>query len=220
MHHGCSSAASLPLGVALAACADSGALAGPDSARRTTTQQHCGSHRPDHLRCARILENPCSRHQRKGEIVGRYASAGQNHGFLRDASGNLTTVDFPGSSFSVASSINDRGDILGWYTLPTDPTAGMGSCSGTECSPRSIHPDRHSPIRWASTTGERSPADSARSPTACRPDWARFTGSSGRMECSRSSMFPAATRRMRSNRARTARSWVASARVATSCSSC
>ena len=114
------------LGVALAACADSGALAGPDSARRPTTQRTVDPTAPT------IFDVPGSSRtlaldiNEKGEIVGRYASAGQNHGFLRDASGNLTTVDFPGSSFSVASSINDRGDILGWYTLPTDPSGRHG----------------------------------------------------------------------------------------------
>lgn len=113
-------------GVALAACADSGAIAGPATVRRTTVEGSVES------TVQTIFDVPGSSRtlalgiNEKGEIVGRYVSAGQNHGFLRDASGNLTTVDYPGSSFSVASSINDSGAILGWYTVPTDPTARHG----------------------------------------------------------------------------------------------
>jgi uncharacterized membrane protein len=114
------------VGVALAACADSGAVAGPASVRRTTADL---SVTPtvqtifDVPGASRTLALDINE---KGDIVGRYTSAGQNHGFLRDASGNLTTVDYPGSSFSVASSVNDRGDIVGWYTLPTDPAGRHG----------------------------------------------------------------------------------------------
>jgi uncharacterized membrane protein len=113
-------------GLALAACADSGAIASPPTARSTMAE---GSIQPA---APTIFDVPGSSRtlaldiNEKGEIVGRYVSAGQNHGFLRDADGNLTTIDYPGSSFSVASSINDRGDILGWYTVPTDPTGRHG----------------------------------------------------------------------------------------------
>jgi uncharacterized membrane protein len=113
-------------GVALAGCADSGSVAGPATGQRTTVQQ---SVEPAALT---IIDLPGASRtlaldvNEKGEIVGRYTSAGQNHGFLRDANGNLSTIDYPGSSFSVASSINDSGAILGWYALPSDPAARHG----------------------------------------------------------------------------------------------
>jgi len=108
-------------GVALAACADPGAVAGNASTRRTTVER---SLEPAALT---IFDVPGASRtfaldiNAKGEIVGRYLSAGQNHGFLRDTTGNLTTIDYPGSSFSVASSINDSGAIVGWYTMPAEP---------------------------------------------------------------------------------------------------
>ncbi len=113
-------------GVALAACADSAGVAGPASTRRTATELSVAP------TVQSIFDVPGSSRtlaldiNEKGEIVGRYVSAGQNHGFLRDANGNFTTVDYPGSSFSVASSVNDSGAIVGWYALPTDPTARHG----------------------------------------------------------------------------------------------
>ena len=117
LHLCCAAAA----GVALAACADPGAVAGPATARRATVER---SLEPADLT---IFDVPGASRtfaldiNAKGEIVGRYLSAGQNHGFLRDANGNLTTIDYPGSSFSVASSINDSGAIIGWYSVPGDP---------------------------------------------------------------------------------------------------
>ena len=113
-------------GVALAACADSGAVAGPATIRRTTVER---SLEPAALT---ILDVPGASRtlaldiNDEGEIVGRYSSAGQNHGFLRDANGNLTTIDYPGSNFSVASSINDSGAIAGWYSLPASPAIRHG----------------------------------------------------------------------------------------------
>lgn len=62
----------------------------------------------------------------RGDIVGRYSSAGRTHGFFRDASGELTTIDFPGASFSVAGGINDSGVIAGWYSLPASPAIRHG----------------------------------------------------------------------------------------------
>jgi uncharacterized membrane protein len=113
-------------GVTLAACADSGTVAGPATTSRTTVERSVKPTVPitiDLPGASRALALDINQ---RGEIVGRYTSAGQNHGFLRDARGNLTTIDYPGSSFSVASSINDRGDILGWYSLPTAPAARHG----------------------------------------------------------------------------------------------
>ena len=61
-----------------------------------------------------------------GVAVGRYASAGLTHGFVRSRSGKLTTIDFPDAGFTVAVPINHRGDIVAWYTLPSAPTIRHG----------------------------------------------------------------------------------------------
>jgi uncharacterized membrane protein len=62
----------------------------------------------------------------EGVIVGRYATAGQTHGFLLSPAGELMTIDFPGASFTVAASLNDRRDIVGQYALPSAPTQRHG----------------------------------------------------------------------------------------------
>ena len=62
----------------------------------------------------------------RGQVVGRYLSAGRTHGFLRDPDGAMTTIDYPGSSFTVAGSINNSGTILGWYSLPAAPGVRHG----------------------------------------------------------------------------------------------
>ena len=62
----------------------------------------------------------------EGFIVGRYASAGRTHGFMRSPSGDFTTIDFPGASFTVAGAINDRGNIVGQYALPAAPAERHG----------------------------------------------------------------------------------------------
>src|SRR5262245_16556838 len=72
-----------------------------------------------------------------GVIVGRYLGAGNiTHGFVRTATDevctldypgtsfamagvtNVCTIDVPGANFTVASGINAQGDITGWYTRP------------------------------------------------------------------------------------------------------
>lgn len=113
-------------GVAIAACADSGIVVGPATASRTAVEQSVKPSGPITIDVPGASRTLALDINQRGEIVGRFTSAGQSHGFLRDAKGNLTTLDYPGSSFSVASSINDRGDILGWYSLPTDPTTRHG----------------------------------------------------------------------------------------------
>jgi uncharacterized membrane protein len=62
----------------------------------------------------------------EGVIVGRYASAGRTHGFVRSTAGELTTIDFPGAGFTVAGALNNHGDIVGWYTLPAAPAVRHG----------------------------------------------------------------------------------------------
>ena len=62
----------------------------------------------------------------RGQVVGRYLSAGRTHGFLRDPDGAMTTIDYPGSNFTVAGSINNSGTIPGWYSLPAAPGVRHG----------------------------------------------------------------------------------------------
>lgn len=62
----------------------------------------------------------------EGVAVGRYASAGRTHGFMRSAAGDITTIDVPGAGFTVAGSLNNRGDIVGWYTLPASSAIRHG----------------------------------------------------------------------------------------------
>jgi hypothetical protein len=54
----------------------------------------------------------------RGRIVGSYVDDDADatyHGFQRDARGRFTTVDLPGARATVASRINDRGQIVGAY---------------------------------------------------------------------------------------------------------
>jgi probable HAF family extracellular repeat protein len=62
----------------------------------------------------------------RGQIVG-YSVADDTdatyHGFLRDARGSFTPIDLPGAVATVASRINDRGQIVGRY-YQTTPLRG------------------------------------------------------------------------------------------------
>jgi hypothetical protein len=64
-----------------------------------------------------------------GTIVGRYLSQvdGKTHGFMRDAVGQFTIIDYPQAVFTVAAGINSHGDIVGQYRLASDaPDARHG----------------------------------------------------------------------------------------------
>jgi hypothetical protein len=50
-----------------------------------------------------------------GNIAGWYQDAGGDHGFLRAADGTITSFDGPGSSATLASSVNASGVITGDY---------------------------------------------------------------------------------------------------------
>jgi YD repeat-containing protein len=53
-----------------------------------------------------------------GQIVGSWTDADVDatyHGFLRDPGGRITTIDVPGARATVASRINDRGQVVGRY---------------------------------------------------------------------------------------------------------
>jgi uncharacterized membrane protein len=113
-------------GIALAACTDSGGVAGPATVQRTTVEQSTKSAELTTIDVPGASKTLALDINEEGQIVGRYTSAGQNHAFLRKANGTVTTIDYPGSSFSVASSINESGTILGWYSLPADPATRHG----------------------------------------------------------------------------------------------
>ncbi|MGR3311482.1 MAG: hypothetical protein ACUZ77_12015 [Candidatus Brocadiales bacterium] len=67
-----------------------------------------------------------------GQIVGVYyiydpdqdgtfnPSAFEPHGFLRDADGSFSTIDFPGADETYADQINDAGQIIGEYIVFVD----------------------------------------------------------------------------------------------------
>jgi len=114
------------VGVALAACADSGTVVGPAASRNTAVDDRTKSVTPTVIDIPGATRTLALDINERGEIVGRFTSAGQNHGFLRTANGTITTIDYPGAIFSVASGINDRGDILGWYSVPADPAVRHG----------------------------------------------------------------------------------------------
>lgn len=58
----------------------------------------------------------------RGEIVGSSdrGSARSYHGFLRDRRGRFWRIDVPGAKGTAAARINDRGDIVGYYSDTTD----------------------------------------------------------------------------------------------------
>ena len=58
-----------------------------------------------------------------GTIAGNYSSLsnGPPHGFLRDAAGNITTFDPPGSSSTQVGAINNAGTVLGSSNSPSFP---------------------------------------------------------------------------------------------------
>jgi probable HAF family extracellular repeat protein len=57
----------------------------------------------------------------KGVIVGRYLSGGNTYGYVRSETGQFTTIQYPSAVFTVAAGLNDRGDIVGHYSLPSPP---------------------------------------------------------------------------------------------------
>jgi uncharacterized membrane protein len=58
-----------------------------------------------------------------GQIVGAYSDSSGSHGFLRSPDGSITTIDIPGASDTVATGINNLGEICGIYSLAS---GGMG----------------------------------------------------------------------------------------------
>jgi probable HAF family extracellular repeat protein len=58
---------------------------------------------------------------REGQITGSFSTVTQGHGFLL-AEGSFTTFDVPGAVSTSASGINDRGQIVGEFNTPANPT--------------------------------------------------------------------------------------------------
>jgi uncharacterized membrane protein len=69
----------------------------------------------------------------RGRVVGNVVDAdadGTYHGFLRDRRGRFTTIDIAGAKATVASKINDRGQIVGRYYESTPFRAPDGRPRG------------------------------------------------------------------------------------------
>jgi uncharacterized membrane protein len=62
----------------------------------------------------------------RSQLVGGYSDARGEHGFLQDPRGRITRIDVPGARSTSAAKINDRGQLVGYYTqtgLLEDPDA-------------------------------------------------------------------------------------------------
>jgi len=55
-----------------------------------------------------------------GDIVGQYATPGTAHGFVLSR-GAFTAIDVPGAAATLPRSINDEGQIVGFYVVLTGP---------------------------------------------------------------------------------------------------
>src|SRR5262245_52899707 len=65
----------------------------------------------------------------QGDIVGRYISAGVQHGYLLSR-GSVTTIDVPGAVSTQPEGINPQGDIVGLY-ISAGVTHGFLLSSGS-----------------------------------------------------------------------------------------
>jgi probable HAF family extracellular repeat protein len=68
-----------------------------------------------------------------GEIVGYWLDSTTGHGFLL-SSGTYTSFDYPGAAFTIASAINSRGDIVGYYSDTSGVYHGFLLSGGTYTS--------------------------------------------------------------------------------------
>ena len=55
----------------------------------------------------------------RGQMVGAYQGRGTPHGVLVDK-GVFTTIDPPGAFQTTAVDMNDRGEIIGFFWVPSD----------------------------------------------------------------------------------------------------
>ena len=61
-----------------------------------------------------------------GVVAGGFLDSSGLHGFLRDAAGNVTTFDPPGSVGTTVTGINDLNEVVGYYILaPGAPAHGF-----------------------------------------------------------------------------------------------
>jgi len=93
--------------------------------RTTAARLSARSRRHDHhLRSSRSIDTIPQSINRAGVITGTYTDAqGYRHGFLRARDGSFTTFDPAGSVSTLATAINARGEIAGYYQ---DQTATHG----------------------------------------------------------------------------------------------
>lgn len=68
----------------------------------------------------------------RGQVTGAYFSPSDSkvHGFVREKDGSLREITYPGAPITVASSINEQGEVLGSYTQ--DVTLAQGWISFIE----------------------------------------------------------------------------------------
>jgi hypothetical protein len=52
---------------------------------------------------------------REGNAAGSFREAGNRHGFIREASGTMIRIDFPGARYSMLSQLGPRGSAVGTY---------------------------------------------------------------------------------------------------------
>jgi probable HAF family extracellular repeat protein len=63
----------------------------------------------------------------RGVIVGGARGGGRpDRGFLRDTRGRFTTIRYPGARSTLASKINDRGQVIGYFSLTADDPRAEG----------------------------------------------------------------------------------------------
>jgi hypothetical protein len=63
----------------------------------------------------------------RGRIVGGARGDGRpDRGFLRDVRGRYTTIKYPGARSTLAQSINDRGQVTGYFSLIADDPRAEG----------------------------------------------------------------------------------------------
>jgi probable HAF family extracellular repeat protein len=63
----------------------------------------------------------------RGVIVGGARGGGRpDRGFLRDTRGRFTAIRYPGARSTLASKINDRGQVIGYFSLTADDPRAEG----------------------------------------------------------------------------------------------
>lgn len=70
-----------------------------------------------------------------GWIVGTFSDGVQQHGFLIDPKGQETQLDAPNAYNTYINTINDEGEIGGFYTNPGDTSAGHGFIADSPKAP-------------------------------------------------------------------------------------